>query len=82
MKKERDKTIFPTLDDHMKSYFGGWIPPGSFAPVPLNDSEHSRRPFILQSHWECFTAWLRYYSIQIRWDIERWLARKLHRRWL
>jgi hypothetical protein len=83
MKKKRDKTVFPSAGDHHKRYLGGWILPGLPVPVPTDDSDkHSRRSFMPQpSSWERFTAWLRYYSIQTRWDIERRLARKLHRRW-
>jgi hypothetical protein len=80
MKKKHDKTT----DGHTKRYFGGWMSPGTFAPVSTHDPyAHSRRPFVpqLPSLRERFTAWIRYYSIQVRWDVERWLARKLHRRW-
>ena len=82
MKKKRDKTIFLTSGDDIKRYFRGWFPSRLFAPIQLDDAyERSRRSFIPLSLWERFTAWSRYYSIQIWWDIERWLARRLHRRW-
>jgi hypothetical protein len=78
MKKKRDKTATPSSGDQHK-----WILPGLPVPVPTDDSDkHSHRSFTPQpSSWERFTAWLRYYYIQTRWDIERRLARKLHRRW-
>ncbi|MBV9230495.1 MAG: hypothetical protein JOZ18_14395 [Chloroflexi bacterium] len=84
MKKKRDKTVFPSSGDHHKNYFAGWFLPGSPVPIATDDPyEHSRRFSTSQplSLWERFMAWLRYYYIQIRWDIERRLARKLHRRW-
>jgi len=41
-----------------------------------------RRPSIRQEpFWLRFVAWLRYYSVQFRWDVERRLARLLHRHW-
>jgi hypothetical protein len=83
MKKKRDKTVFPLLN-HPKKYFRGWTLPGAFVPIPTNAaSTRSHHPFTpqLPSLWQRLTARLRYSSIQIRWDIERWLARKLHRRW-
>ncbi len=83
MKKKRDKTATPSAGDHHKRYFGGWMLPGLPVPVPTDDAhKHPRRSFTTPlSSWERLTAWLRYYSIQTRWDIERRLARKLHRRW-
>ena len=84
MKKKRDKTVFPSLDKHPKKYFGGWTLPGTFVPIPTNDSPTgSHHPFTppLPSLMQRFIARVRYSSTQIHWDIERWLARKLHRRW-
>ena len=57
--------------------------PSSFilAPATLED-QHKRRPPVEQpSWWTLWSKWLQYYSIQVRWDIERWLARLFHRRW-
>ncbi len=82
MKKKRD--AFPSSNDHQKKHPGRWMLPRSPVPVPTDDSyEHTRRSFTPPppSFWERFTAWLRYYYIQMRWDVERRLARKLHRRW-
>ena len=83
MKKKRDKTVTPLPSDQRKSYSGGWMRPGLPVPVPTGDSHrHSHRSFTPPlSLWQRVTAWLRYYYIQTRWDIERRLARKLHRRW-
>ena len=83
MKKKRDKTAFPSSSEH-KSYSWRWMLPGSPVPVPGDDFyKHLHNSFTSQplSFWERFTAWVRYYYIQTRWDIERRLARKLHRRW-
>ncbi len=50
------------------------------APVPIEDPR--KRPTVRQPPWWTLcAAWLQYHSIQIRWHIERWLARHLHRRW-
>jgi hypothetical protein len=84
MKKKRDKTAFPSPDTRSKKYFRGWTLPGSFVPITTNDAfQRSYPPFTpqLPSLWQRFTARLRYSSIQLRWDVERWLAHKLHRRW-
>jgi hypothetical protein len=51
-------------------------------PVPLTPREgqyHKQLP--TPSWWMRCIAWGRYYSMQLRWDIERSLARLLHRRW-
>ena len=81
MKKKRNKTIFPSSDKQQNRLFRGWILPGS--PVPVPTDEHPHRSFTPPppSLWKRLTAWLRYYYIQTRWDIERRLARKLLRRW-
>lgn len=49
---------------------------------PYDPYGHRRRsPLQQPSWWEYCVAWLRYQCIQLRWDIERSLARLLHRRW-
>ncbi|MDQ2715641.1 MAG: hypothetical protein M3Z08_12095 [Chloroflexota bacterium] len=55
----------------------------SLTPVPVPVGDRSRRPLMQQraSWWSLCGAWLRYHSVQIRWDIERRLARLLGRRW-
>jgi hypothetical protein len=41
---------------------------------------HRRRPPLQQpSWWDYCIAWLRYHGIQLRWDIERGMARLLRR---
>jgi hypothetical protein len=34
-----------------------------------------------ESFWQVCIAWVRYHAIQMQWDIERTIARLLHRRW-
>ncbi|TMD63694.1 MAG: hypothetical protein E6I91_12435 [Chloroflexi bacterium] len=56
--------------------------PPSFilAPIPIQDQQ--KQPATQQpGWWTRFSNWIRYYSTQIRWDIERWLARRFHRHW-
>jgi len=56
----------------------------SFAPVPVPIDDQYRRssvPMQQPSWWQRFTRWLAYYGIQLRWDIERRLARLFNRRW-
>jgi hypothetical protein len=54
----------------------------SLVPIPMDDGVRQRSPLYTPSLWETWTAWLRYHTIQFRWDIERTLARLLHRRWI
>jgi hypothetical protein len=56
--------------------------PSSFilAPIPIQD-QHKQPAKPKPGWWTRCSNWMRYYSIQIRWDIERWLARRFHRRW-
>jgi len=66
--------------DHMRRRFthGPLLP----LPVPTSD-QHQRKqaPGQQPSIWLLCSNWIRYYSIQWRWDIERFLARRFHRRW-
>ena len=52
-------------------------------PVPVYSSQEQRRRSSMprEPFWQMCLAWLRYYHIQMRWDIERALARLFHRRW-
>lgn len=51
-------------------------------PIPVDEGSRNRRSFTRQpSIWHLCKQWFRYYSIQIRWDVERTVARLLHRRW-
>lgn len=53
----------------------------SFAPIWSSDNEQ-RRPLASQeTWWESTVAWIRYQQVQVRWDIERAVARLFHRRW-
>jgi len=54
----------------------------SFVFVRINDGS-KQSPMHLQSEpwWLRFRKWLQYHSIQLRWDIERRLARLFNRRW-
>ncbi len=53
-----------------------------FAPVHVSiDGQRKRLPVPQPSWWHLFTGWLSYHSIQIRWHIERRVARMFHRRW-
>ena len=54
----------------------------SFVFVPTDDGR-KQSPMLLQSEpwWLRFRKWLEYHSIQLRWDIERGLARLFNHRW-
>ncbi|HLJ33373.1 MAG TPA: hypothetical protein VKU38_06975 [Ktedonobacteraceae bacterium] len=53
-----------------------------FAPIPVSvDGQRKRLPVQDASLWHLFTSWLSFYTIQIRWRIERRIARLFHRRW-
>ena len=65
---------------------GNASPLRSLTPVPIpipGDEGYRRQPFLRPQTpwWQRCVQWYRYYSIQIRWDIERALARLFHRRW-
>jgi hypothetical protein len=83
MKKKHDKPIFPAAGNQQKKYHRQWMQAGSPVPVLTNDTYKHSHSFSSPSSsaWERFVAWLRYHTIQTRWDIERRLARKFHRRW-
>jgi hypothetical protein len=57
-------------------------PSPSFVFVHTNDGR-KQSPMLLQSEpwWLRLRKWLQYHSIQLRWDIERRLARLFNRRW-
>jgi hypothetical protein len=66
--------------DNMRPNFtnGPLIP----LPVPIGDQQRRKQPNGPQpSFWRLCSNWVRYHSIQWRWDIERFLARRFHRRW-
>ncbi|GER87476.1 hypothetical protein KDW_16380 [Dictyobacter vulcani] len=55
-------------------------------PVPVRLHEQQSNPetanqYFSDTWWSLCTAWLRYQRIQLQWDIERSIARRLHRRW-
>ena len=54
----------------------------TFVPVPADD-QRRQAPAPMQelSWWQQWKSWLHYHYTQLRWDIERGLARRLHRRW-
>jgi hypothetical protein len=49
-------------------------------PVPIGDQQRRKQP-PEPSWWFVCSNWLRYHGIQLRWDIERFLARRFHRHW-
>ena len=54
----------------------------SFIPIPVDERHQGGQFPMQQQSWrQLCTQWLRYHSIQLRWDIERSLARLFHRRW-
>lgn len=60
-----------------------WGRPNSLMPVHVYSSEKYHRPPVQTvSFWQLCKAWGRYHYMQMRWDIERGLARLLHRRWV
>lgn len=83
MKKKQANAIYPAADSGHRKYPWRWMQQRIPVPVPADTREHARRSFSPQtpSVTERFIAWLRYHYIQTRWDVERSLARKLHRRW-
>lgn len=77
------RRTLPSL--RLKQYFsrGLWHPLTS-VPIPIHGShfdQHQIPPAYQETPWERGIAWLRYYTIQWRWDIERTVARILRKRW-
>jgi hypothetical protein len=62
---------------------GGRTGPRGLVPVYARDAyQPYRRPTMpALPWWAQMSAWLRYHSIQVRWDIERAFARLPGRRW-
>jgi hypothetical protein len=53
-------------------------------PIPMYSiQEQQQHQFSTpqESFWQVCIAWVRYHAIQMQWDIERTIARLLHRRW-
>jgi len=53
---------------------------GRLMPVPVGD-QRRQAPGQSPSLWLQCTRWLKYHSTQLRWDIERFLARRFNQRW-
>lgn len=80
-----NRRFLPPLQSRLKRAFTRdlWHPLTS-APIPIRSSHFDQRriaPASQETLWEHGMAWLRYMAIQWRWDIERAVARILHRRW-
>jgi hypothetical protein len=60
----------------------GSRPSLSFVFAHTSDG-HKQSPMLMQSDpwWLRCRKWLNYHTIQLRWDVERHLARLFHRRW-
>jgi hypothetical protein len=57
---------------------------GPFAPLPVPTNDQWQRkqvPGPPPSLWHLCSSWIPYHSTQLRWDIERFLARRFNRRW-
>jgi hypothetical protein len=60
----------------------GLRPFPSFVFVHNDDGrKRSPMPFQVEPWWLRFSKWVQYHGIQLRWDIERSLARLFNRRW-
>lgn len=66
-----------------KFFDENWLKLNLLTPVHVYSSQEQRRRHSMpqESWWQVCVGWLRYHHIQMRWDIERVLARLLHRRW-
>lgn len=49
--------------------------------VPVAHGEQPRRSAPADSLWRRWAGWWRYQQLQLRWDIERSVARLFRRRW-
>ncbi len=66
-----------SADDMRRGFTNGPLIP---LPVPIGDQRRRKQP-PEPSWWLVCRNWLRYHGTQLRWDIERFLARRFHRRW-
>ncbi|QBD81053.1 hypothetical protein EPA93_35820 [Ktedonosporobacter rubrisoli] len=84
-KREKpDRLVFAFSQGARKLFSGGWSGCRTLVPIPANEPyQRYRRPIEprvpLPRLW---IAWLQYHYTQLRWDIERGVARLLHRRWV
>jgi hypothetical protein len=84
---ERKENMEPALSTALarfrKLFAEELLKPTSLTPVPVYSiqEQHHRLPAPRESFWQICIAWLRYHATQIQWDIERAVARLLHRRW-
>lgn len=63
---------------HMRSLF---LPQRVLIPIYTSEQEHRRATLPVDPWHYRVQSWFAYHMIQIRWDIERGLARLLHKRW-
>ncbi len=87
MADENDKNAYSTphgSGKHQRLFSHGWLNPRTLTSAVVYTQQKRVHPLPPVPHLslrERFSAWVRYYSIQWRWDIERNVARLLHRRW-
>jgi hypothetical protein len=81
-RKENPERTLPPLR-LWKFFEEDLLKPNSLTPVPVYSSQEQRQRLSppQETVWQMGIAWLRYHYIQTRWDLERSLARLLHRRW-
>lgn len=84
---ERKENMEPALSTALarfrKLFAEELLKPTSLTPVPvysIHEQQH-RLTTPRESFWQICLAWVRYHTIQLQWDIERTVARLLHRRW-
>lgn len=81
-RKENPERIFPSLR-LWKFFEEDLLKPNLLTPVPVYSSQEQRHRLSppQETSWQVCIAWLRYHYIQIRWDLERSIARLFHRHW-
>jgi hypothetical protein len=68
--------------DDVRRYFANG--PKLLAPLPRPTNDQWQRkqiPGQQSSLWHLCSSWIQYHTTQLRWDIERFLARRFNRRW-
>jgi hypothetical protein len=85
MTTSTDADAFPAHPQHIQQQF--WLSQRIFVPAPVYIPTEQQPPQsysaaqLSKSYWFLCKCWLRYHLTQLRWDIERTIARLRHQRW-
>ena len=85
MATSKDADASPVHPQHKHIPNQHWLPQRILVPVYIPTEQQPLQSYSTaqpaESYWFLCKCWLRYHFIQLRWDIERTIARLHHRRW-